>query len=256
MEKRTFTTHLILSGVLGLAIVLSALTTRGHLDPRPPVARTLPAYLTSYQTREVLYCQEPDCTGSLVREQTTEPARCPTCGGNMDASALAEKELLPSDTVIDRRLYVSSSGRHFTVSIVHGGYERRSIHKPQVCLVAQGYAITRQQRIEVPLPQDGSLDVTAMEMNGGSHLFAYWFTDGKRVTGSHFARLFAIAWDGVVHNTRRRWAYISIITPRPSDDMGGLKRLIRDLYPHVSHQGAAAPARTHEPEPQATGKES
>jgi hypothetical protein len=236
MEKSTLTKHLILAGVLGAGIILVALTTQGQLDPTPPVGNALPDTLGACRSMEVLYCQNEECMTSFATNVTTAATIvCGACETAVDTVSLAEKQMLPRDTRIDRRLYTAPSGRRYTVSVVEGGYERRSIHRPQVCLVAQGNTITKQQRLRVPLPQLRPLELTAMEMNGGTQLFAYWFTDGERQTASHWARLFWIAWDGVIHNERRRWAYIAIVTH--SGDTAGaqsdLMKFIPDLYHHI-----------------------
>ncbi|NQU39064.1 MAG: exosortase-associated EpsI family protein [Lentisphaerae bacterium] len=238
MEKKLLTKHLILIAAIGAAILLAALTTTGRLDPSLPVAHGLPDEVASYRGALILYCQNPSCMHSFAQEAEHPASTCPDCHGAVESMALIEKQLLPSDTSIDRRVYSSGSRRRFTVSVVHGGYERRSIHKPQVCLVAQGNTITRQYKIPVPMPGDPGFKIMVMELNGSSRFFAYWFTDGQHETASHFSRLFWIAWDGLVHNERRRWAYISLITDSDNSDttVADLKHFVRDLHPQLLEQ--------------------
>ncbi len=240
MEKRTLVHLGTLLGFIAAACVLAALTTRGELDPALPVPGQLPEKVGRYQGAQVLYCHERECLTSMPQPSGTLTRTCPECGGEMATLALAEKQLLPSDTRIARRLYTEPSGRHqYTVSIVTGGYERRSIHKPQVCLVAQGNVITRQYSTAIALREDRLADLTIMEMNSGAYIFAYWFTDGTRETASHLKRLFWIAWDGVRHNTRRRWAYISFITnARLPPDRVEFDRFVRDVHDALSQRDA------------------
>ncbi len=235
MEKQAFTGHLILAAILASAIVLSALTTTGRLNPAPPVAWALPGTVGPYTSTEVLYCQDLNCAHSFVREPKTHVVTCPSCQGTLDTASPAEKNLLPTDTQIDRRVYAAVRQR-LTVSVVKGGYERRSIHKPQVCLVGQGHTVTRQYQVSVPLPDAPDFKLMVMELDGSAHIFAYWFTDGQRQTASHLARLFWIAWDGVIHNERRRWAYISIMIANDNTDatLETLKHFLRSLHADVA----------------------
>jgi hypothetical protein len=235
MEKRTLTQHLILTGILGMAALLCAFTTRGRMNSSPPVEGELPLAFGPYRSSLILHCQSLDCMHSLTPQDDSHPTACPDCGGALDPVSLPEKQMLPADTRIRRRLYTAPSGLKYAVAIVEGGYERRSIHKPQVCLVGQGHTITAQRRMQIPLKDTNVLPLTVMEMDGGQRVFAYWFTDGSRLTSSHLARLFWIAWDGIVHNERRRWAYISITMPGVSSSSNAvnLKQFTSDLYPQL-----------------------
>ena len=233
METKQHTSHLILAGVLVTGMFLAAVTTRGRLDPAMPVRHRLPTTVGPYTSTEVLYCQSESCTHSFMRDPTSDIPACPECRSPVDTASPAEKRLLPADTQIDRRVYRITPYQRITVSVVRGGYERRSIHKPQVCLVGQGHTITRQYRVPLPLPASPDFELMAMEMDEGNQIFAYWFTDGRRVTASHLSRLLWIAWDGVIHNERRRWAYISLTSTSSNTDatLAHIKRFIQDLHP-------------------------
>ncbi len=233
METFKFTPHLILVGVLGVFIAVCAFTTQGRVDESMPVRLALPDALGAYYGVDILHCQNERCLKSFSIENLTNSFACPECEGVLDTVSLAERQLLPADTEILHRMYKSDTGRSFYVSVVVGGSERRSIHKPQVCLVAQGNSITKQYPVSVPVSGDKPLDVMLMELNESRMVFAYWFTNGKRTTASHLSRLFWIAWNGIVHGERERWAYISITSSfRGGDDaqVSWLKDRVADLY--------------------------
>jgi exosortase len=58
-----------------------------------------------------------------------------------------EREILPPDTGYSRMQYVSSRDRRAVfLSIVLSGRDRTSIHRPELCLVGQGWTITGRER--------------------------------------------------------------------------------------------------------------
>jgi hypothetical protein len=237
MKKRSLTPYIFLIVILSVTIVLCAFTTRGYINYDLPVKIDLPDNIGDYRGFDILNCQNESCLKSFSREDITNSTTCPVCGGNLDILHLSEYQLLPKDTKIMHRTYKRSSGPMFMVSVVVGGHERRSIHKPQRCLVAQGNVISEQYPIEVEISETDSLDVMLMDLNRSKLFFAYWFTDGQRETEKHISRLFWVAWNGIMHNERRRWAYISIAVinnSHSSDPIPDLKKFISDLYPEVS----------------------
>jgi len=239
MEMQRLICHAMLIGALLLAIAAAGLTTSGRLDPTMPLRQELPRHLEEFRGVAVLHCQNPHCRQAHTQEETIAPPTCPACGAAAEPVSLAERNLLPEDTQITRRVYVAPSGHRLHASIVVGGHERRSIHKPQVCLVAQGNTITRQYPLQIEMKGRQPLDVMLMEMNASDMLFAYWFTDGKRETASHLSRLLSIAWDGVVHSERRRWAYVAVSMTGEStaDSIDELKDFLRTLYAAVTTTG-------------------
>ena len=210
MEKQRIVTYIVLIVALVLAICLCAFTTKGQLDLSLPVALKLPTELSGYKSLNILHCQNEQCLSSHTAPSLDDESQCPECGSSLDPISLAEKKLLPADTEIVHKIYRGENGERYQVSVVVSGYDRRSIHKPQVCLVAQGHRISKQYSSVIKLNENKNLDITIMELDSSRNLFAYWFTNGELETASHLNRLFHTAWDGIIHNKRRRWAYISI----------------------------------------------
>lgn len=233
MEKQRRTSYVVLLSVLGAAICFCAWTTEGHRDSTSPVRMSLPLNLEAYEGVDILHCQNEQCVHTHLSIVLTNKTACPDCLAPLATVSLAEKELLPKDTEILHKLYRGKRGREFLVSVVIGGYERRSIHKPQVCLVAQGHRINKQYPVDIELEGGRSLGMTLMELDASRRVYAYWFTNGEIETASHLKRLFWTAWDGIAHNRRRRWAYISIFSTTANGrvPMADLQHFVGQLYP-------------------------
>jgi hypothetical protein len=127
--------------------------------------------------------------------------------------------MLPADTQILRKRYRGPGGRTLTVALVISGAERRGIHRPQVCLVGQGFRILNERLQRVELPGGADLGVMRLDLlapgadrraAAPSDMALYWFQSGNRQTPYHLVRLAWTALDGAVHNRRSRWAYVTI----------------------------------------------
>ena len=241
--KRRLTSYVCLLIVLSAAIFVCAFTTRGHFVEALPVKTILPESMEGYQSFDMLHCQNEECLKSFSSEGLTNKTVCPECGGGLDLISAAEYQLLPQDTKILHKSYRSASGRIFMVSVVIGGYERRSIHKPQVCIVGQGNTINGQRLIKVPLEQDKNLDVMLLDINRSTLYFSYWFTDGRQETARHLTRLVRTAWDGIILNERRRWAYISVAVSNnmSSEVLPELNAFIKQLHSVINSNNQLLP---------------
>jgi len=135
----------------------------------------------------------------------------------------AELDILPKDTEFARRLYDDSRGHQINCSIVLSGAEQRSIHRPEVCLVGQGWSIVGQENIPIPLRSGHQLVGRKLTLErqaagqNGEHLtvrafYVYWFVGQNVATPSTFTRVFLSSWDRAVHNRSHRWAYVSLFS--------------------------------------------
>lgn len=184
------------------------------------VTMDLPQAVGSWQGEDVLYCQDEQCNQSFLAS-TLEGKNdtCPRCGGKLDRMAMAERATLPADTLITRKLYRSATGPEILATIVLAGRDKRSIHRPQDCLPSQGFDITTQTIMSIPIEGAPTLDTTLIEatpspssrVNPSSRLLlSYWFVGGGRVTPHHLQRALWMTWDIIVHGRRSRWAYVSL----------------------------------------------
>lgn len=129
-----------------------------------------------------------------------------------------ERELLPSDTGFARKLYVSLNDRRHQVfvSVVLSGQDRSSIHRPELCLVGQGWSIEGQAQTTFGENIPAALlsltrDVVTPD---GEHvrvpaLFAYWFVGRDQVVATTFERMGQTALNRL-RLRPDRWAYVVV----------------------------------------------
>jgi len=160
--------------------------------------------------------------------------------GESEAPGERERELLPADTIIVKRIY-RTPGRSVEnrdlahVSLVIAGNDSRSIHRPEVCLDGQGWTITDSRVREVSLLSGEILRVRdlAIErevlLGDGTKLplrahYVYWFVGADVSTPSNLERQLISLRDSVLHNVNHRWAYPSVmarVTQGLSPEMTG-----------------------------------
>ncbi len=121
----------------------------------------------------------------------------------------AELNVLPSDTRFEKRRYVSDDGAWYLVSAVIGGHSKQSIHRPELCLPAQGFQM-RQPRVVTIDGVEWHL-VTLDRKHASSLGFAYTFynQDGFR-TSSHVKRIFRDVWDRSIRSRIDRWVMVTV----------------------------------------------
>jgi EpsI family protein len=143
--------------------------------------------------------------------------------GNFDGTPQevsdAEKVILPPDTEFAKMLYTDPDGETVNAQIVLAGAEKRSIHRPEVCLPGQGWTIKSSQT----LPSGAVLPVTMLriarpiDVNGKTaeleSLFLYWFVGKDTATASHLVRVLKTNLDVLLTNTNHRWAYVIASAP-------------------------------------------
>lgn len=180
----------------------------------------LPAAVGEWTGHRQLFCHAPACRREFLEEETGGAESCPACGAPLFPMHWVELEQLGPDTGIHKSLYTDGAGRRMWVSIVVSSRERSSIHRPERCLVAQGYHIQKSVAQDIAVRGRAPLSVRRLDLllnapgraTPAEGLYVYWFAGKGRETSSHYARLFWLAWDRVAHGTASRWAYISITT--------------------------------------------
>lgn len=141
--------------------------------------------------------------------------------GEPQEISMAEKVILPSDTEIVRRVYHSVKGDRIMASIVLAGGEKRSIHRPEVCLPGQGWTIRGAQVVPVQLADGRAIDVMKLMLEREVEIapnqrkkirsiYMYWFVGKGVVTPHHRVRHFLTSWDRVVKQLNHRWAYVIV----------------------------------------------
>jgi hypothetical protein len=141
--------------------------------------------------------------------------------GEPQEISASEKQLLPSDTEFVRMTYHSPKGDRIMASIVLAGGEKRSIHRPEVCLPAQGWYMRGGETIQIPMHEGPAIDAMKLdlqrEVDGGpdkrilvKSIFLYWFVGKNCVTPHHWKRVFLTSWDRVFQQLNHRWAYVIV----------------------------------------------
>lgn len=136
----------------------------------------------------------------------------------------AELRLLPKDTGFAKKAYKDGDGDQISSQIVLAGGEKRSIHRPEICLPAQGWNMKTGSEVPITLDDGRTLDVMRLiiskpvEIRPGitkelTSIFLYWFVGKNITTPSHVVRLAHTNWDKVVHNVNHRWAYVVVSAP-------------------------------------------
>jgi hypothetical protein len=199
-----------------------------------PVRDTLPDTIGAYRGEPMFYCQSKQCLKVFTEDDLGEAQSCRACGGELDHVSLGEKVVLPADTEILRKRYVQDGGRAFVVSVVVSGKERRSIHRPQRCLVAQGNVITGQKALPVVrMKGKERLSVMFLDVSysapGRPHptawTYAYYFVGGRRETPHHFRRLIWAAASRIFKGKSHRWAYVSVSSELPMHTSAAVEQI-------------------------------
>lgn len=152
------------------------------------------------------------------------PSQVNGFSGKDAAASEGERYVLPKDTEIVKKSYSDSFGDPINAQVVLAGAEKRSIHRPELCLPAQGWSIDRRETIPVRLADGRSISVMAdhisrpVEISPGvtktlPSLYCYWFVGNRVTTSSHLHRLLLTSWDRVIHHKNHRWAYIAVSAP-------------------------------------------
>ncbi len=135
-----------------------------------------------------------------------------------------ELDWLPKDTTYGRVGYIADDGFRMVMSAVLMGSDRTSIHKPEYCLVGQGFKIDSQSAVRIPVMSPVPYELPVMKMvttretklPDGSvvrtrGLYVFWFVADGRLSADHNQRMLSMAWDLVTTGVLQRWAYIACL---------------------------------------------
>jgi EpsI family protein len=149
-----------------------------------------------------------------------------------------ERELLPPDTGFARKNYVAvaDGSKQVFLSVVLSGRDRTSIHRPELCLVGQGWTIagSTEHRFQVP-PAGGDFPSTVLRVRrevstargrvAVPQLVAYWFVGGDVIVATNGRRLAVDAWNRVTQARADRWAYVLLQTDAADGEQAALARM-------------------------------
>ncbi|MCL5097760.1 MAG: EpsI family protein [Candidatus Omnitrophica bacterium] len=173
-----------------------------------------------------------------------------------------ELAALPADTTFGRRIYSRVRGgqtNEMLLSIVLMGTDRTSLHKPQFCLVGQGWRIEKTEKVAVRIERPHAYDLPVMRMTaskqfqtGGGQgmllrgIYAYWFVSEHQLTAEHWKRMWWMAKNLLFTGVLQRWAYVSCFgTCLPGQEEKEFEEMRRFLAAAVPEfQFATRPALT------------
>ena len=159
--------------------------------------------------------------------------------GRQTAVTESERAVLPPDTGYSRKDYVAVAdpARRVFLSIVLSGRDRSSIHRPELCVVGQGWTIkaVNEHDFFPPGHASGSVPATVLHVQREvqtpqgpvvvPQLIAYWFVGGDTVEATYWRRLARDAWNRVMHARADRWAYVLMQTDARDGDAAALGRM-------------------------------
>ena len=184
---------------------------------------------TSYQLGEPgvkvgnipIYDNHSNLVSTISVQLPENPLGCSSVLSPVDTTELA---MLPPDTLYGRRVYRHDSGFQAAVSVVLMGTDRTSIHKPQYCLVGQGWQIEHSEVMTVPIEQPHPYDLKAMKLSLSKEVrrdgkfqtvkgfFIYWFVADDQLTPYHWERMWWMGRDLLTDGLLQRWAYVAYLS--------------------------------------------
>lgn len=229
----------------GLTTEASAGVRTSAFDFRPVAAVVVAAVVVMAAAHRLDALQVSARTGIKLAGDGLNPVTLPRTIGldwlGQDAEVTPiEREVLPPDTGYSRKTYTSLLDRRQQVllSIVLSGRDRTSIHRPEICLVGQGWTITGQARHAFRRPDTKKVLVPATVLRiereitrpGGKTvkvpaLLAYWFVGADKVVPSNTDRLVFSTFDRLRHLETHRWAYVLAQTLALDGEEAALARI-------------------------------
>ncbi len=173
---------------------------------------------------------------------------------------VTEEEIgaLPRDTTFGRRLYSqveNGQTNQIQLGIVLMGSDRTSLHKPQFCLVGQGWRIDKTEHVTLPISRPHAYDLPVMKLTASMTLpdgrpargiYLYWFVADNCLTADHWQRMWWMSRHLLVSGTLQRWAYVNcfgVCSPGQEElTFARMQHLVTNAVPEF--QLASGPIRT------------
>ncbi len=143
-----------------------------------------------------------------------------------------ETNMLAEDVRILRNHYILPSGANVTISVVLSGAERRSLHRPEICLPAQGWNVLDEVVVETPDLKHGSQEMKMVRMlrdyagpDGvprrlrALNLFFYVGSQGV-TTPDYYDHVLKSYLHALTRNVNHRWALVSFFMPFAESAVG------------------------------------
>lgn len=122
-----------------------------------------------------------------------------------------ESSMLPKDTQIERMVYTAPDGNWYVVTQVVGGRDKGSIHRPELCLPAQGFLMTSPRTLFLDGVSWRAITLAGKDGHDLGLAYTFYNQDGFR-TSSHVRRIFRDVWDRSFFNRIDRWTMLTVYT--------------------------------------------
>ena len=190
-------------------------------EPADFVAAVLPP-LRDYRPMYPWFCQNEHC-GNVVETASPfeKPEACPSCGAPMASASIGELTVLPSDTGFRKCHYYDAMGDVYRVTVVINGKSRQSIHRPEVCLPAQGFSLENGRVVEFPLDNGALLPMRCVDLRRRDSTSSlrmgqgYYFVSSHSLVASHLSRMLISIRDRAFRNRITRWAMVTLFCEEP-----------------------------------------
>ena len=169
------------------------------------------------------------------------PESLPGYTSQILTNAEAQLLRLPPDTSYRVRMYQADDGFWGQLSVVLMGADRSSLHKPEICMLGQGWTLdqpaSRLETLPLARPFPYELPVNKLvftkavpdaegRLQTVRGLYVYWFVDARRLTARHHEWKLWMARDLLLTGELDRWAYIAFFTPcAPGQEEAAYDRL-------------------------------
>lgn len=173
--------------------------------------------LPSYRAMYPFYCQDEQC-GAVTESEDPgcPPEKCPRCGGEIGPISIGEKTILPTDTRFLKCNYYDDMGDAWRVTVVVNGKSRQSIHRPEICLPAQGMSLENGHIEDFRLSGGETLAMHCYDIR--SRLSAstsrmghgYFFVSAHHRAAAHVKRILISVRDRAFFRRITRWAMVTV----------------------------------------------
>lgn len=164
------------------------------------------------------------------------PETIPGCRGERGEMGPMEEKWLPPDTTYRKMRYLETwqpekiaHYRALNATLIVAGSDSRSLHRPQVCLTAQGWAISKQEIVRLETT-GGPLEVMDYHLvryiqgddraprrdEDGNKIiqrahYVYWWVGPDHTTPSDESKVWMSVWNSILKGENERWAYPSVM---------------------------------------------
>ncbi|MFZ4765187.1 MAG: exosortase/archaeosortase family protein [Roseimicrobium sp.] len=161
--------------------------------------------------------------------------------GTEHGMSAKEAQVFDIGVKLDRRTYAGPGLRPITATVVLSGLVKKTLHTPEVCMPNQGWRVTSNQVIPIPLPDGRTIDVSLMqavrefEIEPGSTvrrkaLHLYWYHGSRGVTTPSYFMHNVISYrDAIFRNLNHRWTQASLFMIASETRLDALTSPLDDL---------------------------